>query len=69
MAQNSTGTANSVNPYSGGNVATSNSNDPKGVGTQQGAAVISADSGQLQLTAIEYRYTTNFPTDTIRKGI
>lgn len=67
MAQNSTGTANSVNPYNGGNVATS-ANDPPGVGTTMGAAIIPADSGQSTNTHIEYRYTANFPTDTIHKG-
>ena len=67
MAQNSTGTANSINPYAGGNVGTT-ANDPPGVPDGKGSGVIPQDSGQITLTHVEYRYTANFPTDTIKKG-
>lgn len=69
MAQNSTGTANSVNPYAGGNAGgAGTTNDPVGVPDGKGSGVITGDSGQITNTHVEYRYTANFPTDTIKKG-
>lgn len=68
MAQNTTGTANSVNPYLGGNVATSRTNDPVGVPQGKGSGVITGDSGQINLTHIEYRFGTTFVTDTTKES-
>lgn len=68
MAQNTTGTANTVNPYLGGNVSTTRTNDPTGVPKGAGSGVITGDSGQMNLTHVEYRFGTTFATDTTKQS-
>lgn len=63
MAQNTTGTANSVNPQSG----TPNT-DPPGVGPSKGGGIIVGDSGQASKTHIEYRFTAAFATHTTKQA-
>ena len=71
MAQNLSGTADTISPYKGGNIVPTGGadNDPPGVpDTNFGDATIPTDTTVMSQTHIEYRNSTGFATNVYRLG-